>query len=45
MKQKPVPYAHQYVTFSRRSFAAFDGKKKGNTGAAALCGENISTLS
>ena len=44
MKQKPVPYAHQYVTLSRRSFAAFDGKK-GNTGAAALCGENISTLS
>ena len=28
MKQKPVPYAHQYVTLSRRSFAAFDGKKK-----------------
>ena len=37
MKQKPVPYTHQDVTFLRRRFAAFD-RKKGDAGAAALNG-------
>ena len=37
MKQKPVPYTHQFVTFFRRRFAAFEGIK-GDAGAAALYG-------
>ena len=34
MRQKLVLYTHPDVTFFRRRFAAFDGKK-GDTGAAA----------
>ena len=37
MKQKPLPYTHQDVTFSRRCFLAFD-EKKGDAGTAALYG-------
>ena len=41
VNQKLVLYTHQDVTFFRRRFAAFDGRK-GDTGAAALYGENVS---
>ena len=37
VKQKPVPDMHQDVTFLKRHFTAFDGKK-GAVGAAALYG-------
>ena len=37
VKQKPVPYTHQDVTFLRRHFAPFVGKK-GDPGATALYG-------
>lgn len=38
VKQEPVPYTHENVTFLKRRFASFDGKKKGDPGAAALNG-------
>ena len=28
VKQEPVPYTHENVTFLKRRFASFDGKKK-----------------
>ena len=34
VKQKPVPYTHQDVTFFKRCSVAFD-EKKGDTGTAA----------
>ena len=37
VKQKPVPDTHQDVTFLKRHFTAFNGKK-GTLGAAALYG-------
>ena len=44
VKQKLVLYTHQDVTFFRRRFAAFDGKK-GAQELLPYMGENVSALS
>ena len=43
VKQRPVPYTHQDVTF-RRCFTAFD-EKKGVQEPMPFTGENVSALS
>ena len=39
-----MPYTHENVTFLKRRFAAFDGKKKVTQEPLPYMGENISAV-